>query len=372
MRIETISLPSASIGQSFELTALHFGPATASRKVYIQASLHADELPGALVCHHLRTRLEALSEHITSRIIVVPMANPIGLAQQLMHTPQGRFELSTGQNFNRLGELSLLELTLRELKSSNTLLGKDAEVNTTLIRAAMQRALSKHACGTQLEAMHLSLLKLAFDADVVIDLHCDWRAVMHVYTTPEGWQTIEFLARYLASECQLIADDSGCNPFDEALSTVWTHLAHHFPDANIAPACSTTTVELRGQADVNHEHAEQDADAIIEFLKHGQHIAQAASAPPALLNAISPLSGVARVAAPCGGVVVYHVTAGSTVVAGQLIAEVIDPVAGLATPVHSDIAGFVYACGLHRYAKLGDALMSISGQVDLGRATLSA
>ncbi|MFZ1890796.1 MAG: succinylglutamate desuccinylase/aspartoacylase family protein [Formosimonas sp.] len=372
MRTETIPLPSASIGQSFELTALHFGDETASRKVYIQASLHADELPGALVCHHLRTRLAALSEHITSHITVVPMANPIGLAQQLLHTPQGRFELGTGQNFNRLGELSLLGLTLRELESSNTLLGADAEVNTALIRAAMQRALAKHECGTQLEAMHLALLKLAFDADVVIDLHCDWRAVMHVYTTPEGWRAIEPLARYLGSECQLIANDSGCNPFDEALSTVWMQLAHRFTDANITAACSTTTVELRGQADVTHEHATQDADAIIEYLKHENHIALPAAPAPALLNDISPLNGVARVAAPCGGVVVYHVTAGDRVTAGQLIAEVINPVAHEATAIHSTIDGFVYACGLSRYTKLGDAIMSISGHKDLGHATLSA
>ena len=143
MRTETISLPHTSIGQSVSLTALHFGHESSVRKVYIQASLHADELPGALTAFHLRQQLTDLAHHISSHIILVPLANPIGLAQQLLYTTQGRFELGTGQNFNRLGELDLYELTLKEIESSQMILGQDAQANVSNIRAAMAKALAK-------------------------------------------------------------------------------------------------------------------------------------------------------------------------------------------------------------------------------------
>ncbi len=39
---------------AFELTSFHFGTPGAGKKVYIQASLHADEVPGMLVAQFLR------------------------------------------------------------------------------------------------------------------------------------------------------------------------------------------------------------------------------------------------------------------------------------------------------------------------------
>jgi hypothetical protein len=33
--------------------------------------------------------------------VLVPVANPVGLEQVLMDTPLGRYELESGQNFNR-------------------------------------------------------------------------------------------------------------------------------------------------------------------------------------------------------------------------------------------------------------------------------
>ena len=54
------SLLSPSLGSHKTLTSFHFGtPGRGGPKVYLQASLHAEELPGMLVAHHLRALLEA-------------------------------------------------------------------------------------------------------------------------------------------------------------------------------------------------------------------------------------------------------------------------------------------------------------------------
>ena len=377
MQTTTYTLPNASLGLSYQLTAFHFGDASATQKIYIQASLHADELPGSLVCYHLTQLLEAHAKHIKAQIIVVPLCNPIGLAQQNLHAPQGRFELDSGQNFNRLGNLNLYEITRAALQQNNGTLAArlqdNAAANLLTIRAAMAQGLANFQAKNQLQHLHKQLLLLAFDSDIVLDLHCDWRAIMHVYTLPETWPTIEPLARYLGSGCQLLADDSGCNPFDEALSTVWTRLAADFPNAAIPAACAAVTVELRGQADVNHDHAQQDARAILDYLKHQGAIDLSAAPLPDLLDAPRPLAGVERIVAPESGVVVYCVQPGAHIEKGQRMADIVNPITMTITPIFSTISGVVYACHHLRYAKMGEALISLAGREAIHQtATLSA
>jgi predicted deacylase len=377
MQTITYPLPNASLGLSYQLNAFHFGDAAATQKIYIQASLHADELPGSLVCYHLTQLLEAHAKDIKAQIIVVPLCNPIGLAQQNLHTPQGRFELGSGQNFNRLGDLNLYELTQAVLQQNNGRLAaqlqQNSAANVATIRAAMAQGLASFQPKNQLQTLHKQLLLLAFDADIVLDLHCDWRAIMHVYTLPETWPIIEPLARYLGSGCQLLADDSGCNPFDEALSTVWTRLAADFPNAAIPAACAAVTVELRGQADVNHEHAQQDAHAILAYLKHQGAIDLPTVPLPDCLDTPRPLAGVERIIAPVSGMVVYHVQPGAHIEKGHCVADIVNPIDRTITPMFSTVSGVVYACHHLRYAKMGEALISLAGREAIHQtATLSA
>ena len=44
---------------------------------------------------------------------------------------------------------------------------------------------------TEFESLQLALLKLSFDADVVIDLHCSLEAAMHLYTSEAAWPEFE-------------------------------------------------------------------------------------------------------------------------------------------------------------------------------------
>ena len=103
MRTQQHPLPSSALGTQRHVTSLHFGPADSGRKVYIQASLHAEELPGMLVAHHLRQQLTALEAQgqLLGQVVLVPVANPVGLAQGLLHDSIGRFEMHAAENFNR-------------------------------------------------------------------------------------------------------------------------------------------------------------------------------------------------------------------------------------------------------------------------------
>ena len=371
MRIEYHALDGASLGMTRYVTALHFGSEDSERKIYIQTSLHADELPGALVAYHLRPMLEQLEQEgrLKAHVVLVPLCNPIGLAQTLMYDPSGRFDLFTGRNFNRLTDFDLYGRTLARLRENPEQLGKDAATNVQRIRQTMRTVIEVYQPQTQVDTLQHILVGLAFDADVVLDLHCDEYAVMHCYTLPQLWPTVEPLARLLRSECQIVSEDSGSKAFDEFLSTPWLRLAREFPQANIPCACCSTTVELRGQMDLEHKLAHSDAQAMVQYLAHLGDVSlqtDALQALPELIRKPHPLAGVQYVNAPSAGVVVFVVLAGDTVVRGQVMAQVIDPIHQISTDVRSPIDGFVFACHHVRYAQQGATLVSVSGEQDLG------
>ena len=94
-------LPWSTAGTERRLSVFRFG--SGPRKAYIQAALHADELPGMRVAVELKQRLLELEQQgrLNGVIELVPVANPIGLGQMFQATHQGRFDLASGQNFNR-------------------------------------------------------------------------------------------------------------------------------------------------------------------------------------------------------------------------------------------------------------------------------
>src|SRR5215218_214867 len=103
MRTEQIALSPLAPGASLSLTVHRFGPSGARPRIYVQASLHADEIPGMIAAHHLRERLTRLEAEgrVRGEVVLVPSANPIGLAQRVLGSAIGRFDLADGLNFNR-------------------------------------------------------------------------------------------------------------------------------------------------------------------------------------------------------------------------------------------------------------------------------
>ncbi|MEZ5705270.1 MAG: succinylglutamate desuccinylase/aspartoacylase family protein [Burkholderiaceae bacterium] len=370
MLTQTHSLLSPALGTQRTLTSFHFGSPDLGEKAYIQASLHADELPGMLVAHHLRILLEAAEQRgeLTGEVVLVPMANPIGLNQTTMHYQLGRFEHASMENFNRHYPdfFELLKPTL------NTVLGADACANKRAIRQAMREALLAETPATELQSMRHTLMLLSHDADVVLDLHCDFEAAMHMYVEQPLLEQMQPLARCLGAKALLWARGSGGSiSFDEALSGPWWRFAelfgHEFP---IPLACASTTVELRGQTDVSTAMAEQDAQAIFTFL---QHRGLVAGSPPALPEAqceATPLSGTASLHAPHSGVIAFQVAPGATVQVGQTLALVVDPLGNRTTPVVSPIDGVLYARHSLRWATANLELCRVAGTTPIRSGNL--
>lgn len=376
MQTQTLSLVGSTPGTTYQLRALHFGP-SGGKKVYLQASLHGDELPGSLVSYYLHHELLRLEQEnrLEAHIVLVPFCNPIGLGQMLDYQHIGRFHLATAQNFNRLQiGADLFSKLVDIIEREEHVWFDNVADNTRLIRSYLKRLIDELPVLTETDSLHKSLLSLSYDADLVLDLHCDNQSVMHLYGTPAAWPKLEPLARYLGSHCQLLSEDSGTNSFDEVLSLIWARLQAQYPEVALELACTSSTVEFRGEYDLSHELAEQDAKAIIQYLNHQGFVSLAAESteePPALVNEAHPLGGICYVDAPVAGIAVYLVQPGDWVEAGQAIVDILDPISLSKTTVTSPARGVVFAHSAQRLARPERKLMSISSPDEQGNTGLS-
>lgn len=360
---DILTLPSAGPGTARRLTVLRFKGQTPGPKAYLQAAVHADEVPALLVAQHLREKLTALDAagRLKGEILLVPYANPIGLTQFLQGWHLGRFELDSGANFNR-GYPDLFEAVAAAVQGR---LGNEAEHNIRLIRQALRAALPATLPADENGALKHLLYRLSFDADVVLDLHCDYEATMHTYIGTPLWPAAADLAACLQSPVNLLADDSGGEAFDEANSRLWWRLAERFPDHPIPPACCAATVELRGERSVSDALAAQDADGLIAFLAGRGFIEGAATRPPAPAPEATLLEAVDSLSASHPGVLVWSATLGSTVQRGQVIGHLVDPETGLRHPITARTDGVFFAARGHRWVRPGQWIAKIAGREKL-------
>ncbi|WP_305857925.1 succinylglutamate desuccinylase/aspartoacylase family protein [Balneatrix alpica] len=359
MQIVDFPLLQASLNSNKVVSSYHYGQPGSGLKVYIQAGLHADEHPGMLVAHYLRLALqqEEAAGNLQGEVILVPLANPLGLDQKILGYLLGRFEQGSGQNFNRY-YTDLAALVAGRVESK---LGKDAEANVVLIRAAMLEALAELQPENELDSLRLRLQSLACDADILLDLHCDLEAALHLYIHSEQIKQGLELAQHLGCEVTLYAEAGNGQPFDEAHSGPWANLATRFPKAAIPMACFAATVELRGQTDVSSGQAKADAEAILNYLR-AKGVLKGQPEAASKVREPKPLAAVEVAKAPSAGLVDFLVQPGQWVSPGQPLLRVINPLGGAETELCSSIEGIVYARNRQRYAHTGMELMFVSGE----------
>ena len=359
MQIETWPLTGASAGTRREVTMLRYGGAGAGPRVYVQAGLHADEMPGVLVVQHLLALLDAAEAEgaIAGEVLVVPMANPIGLSQWAYRRPLGRNEAETLHNFNR-GYPDLAKLVGDALEGQLTV---DAGQNLHIIRRAFRAALAQVAPRTDLQDMQVALLQWSCCADYVLDLHCDHVAMMHVYAGSHRPDDTALLCRAIGAKLALIADISGGNAFDEAHTVPWLQLRQRYGErVPVGPFAST--VEYRGQHDVSDELAGRDAAGLMAFLAAVGVVRGVAAVPGPDEVMCRPLAGAAEVFAPQGGVVTWVAEVSDTVQAGAVLGHVTDPVSRRRLAITAPVAGLLFRHELWPSCLRGQSLAHVAGE----------
>jgi predicted deacylase len=305
-------------------------------KAYIQAALHASELPGVAALHAFIPALRAAEQQgrLSGDVVIVPKCNPIGASQWLHGELQGRFEIASRANFNR--DYPLIALGDRE---------------------ALLDGIEAMPAADQLKRR---LLHLALGADLVLDLHCDDESQLYAYLEASFWPEALDLAESFGLEAVLLSD-GGSTAFEEAVTHAWktgdlgARAAWH--EARIS-----LTMEFRGLRDVRPDLAAKDAEGLMAFLQRRGVVSGEPVRREAFSGPVAGLDYVQMIDAPKAGTVLFERTFGDQVKAGDRLATLVttpgfpeNDVAILA-PVEGTIVTRVAA----RFVRRGDNLMKIA------------
>ncbi|TIM22248.1 MAG: succinylglutamate desuccinylase/aspartoacylase family protein, partial [Mesorhizobium sp.] len=312
-----------SEGVSYEFPVFRFdGSDKAAPSAYLQAALHAGELPGVVAIDALMPMLERAGAEgrIKGNITVVPQANPIGRAQYHFGEHQGRFHLGTRTNFNRGFPL---------LAAPDTTLLPD----TTL--------------GTADQRLKTRLLQLSIGHDIVLDLHCDDEGLAYLYVHTSLWPEMADCAAAMGVDAVVLWDEDTDGTFEGASITPYLNVPADVArfDRRVA-----TTVEYRGMLDVDGALAASDAEGLYRLLvARGVIVDQALPAPGSLAGPnsftgiVAPLENIDMMPAPRAGAILYDVKPGDRVEKGALLASIVHAPgeAGGRTQVFAPQAGII-------------------------------
>ncbi|MGI9372553.1 MAG: succinylglutamate desuccinylase/aspartoacylase family protein [Hyphomicrobiales bacterium] len=334
-------LPSASLGTERVLTVHRFGTPGARPKVYIQAGIHADELAANLTAHHLAEKLS--SADVVGEIILVPLANALGQSQNINRVHLGRSDLATGSNFNR----SYPDVS-EAVKARNPSTTQEA-------RRFVGEELAKKKPLLEKQVLQHTLITMAHDADIVLDLHTDSDAEMHLYLDPDQWPSAKDLAHWLGARVVMLARNSGDNPLEETVAAPFIACGVEAP--------LTVVVELRGKADVADDLASQDADALFHFLQGRSVITGDPGTPPDCDSVAALFEHTAYAIPEVPGIIAYKKNVGDMVQTGDVVAEIVDvrKINGARTPVHAPTSGRMFARSLAKLARPGMSIATIFG-----------
>jgi uncharacterized protein len=359
---ETITLPGAMPGTTRQLRVFSFGEPGARPKAYIQAGLHADEPPGMMILRELCKLLSAAEDagQVAGEIILVPVANPLGIDQAVNSAIMGRFELRTGTNFNRawpdFGE-GLADAVRKRL-------GDDPEENVEIVRREMKRRVAAIKADSPAMAQRIALARRAYDADLVVDLHSDDEALTYMMSTPELWEEAKrFAADVGVHSLQPSGNGTGAICFDECFLKPWTDLHIEFGD-RVPAATKAFTFEMGGVLDVDPKQAARHAQGFLRYLRRIGCLA--GNAPRKSGNEVEEFNEFEMLDSPAGGLLLYPQELGEWVSPGDVIAEIVDPsAADLDAPpmqIKASMKGCVVSRRLSRQVSFGDFVIMLGGQ----------
>jgi predicted deacylase len=350
-------------GRSTELNYFRIGPQDADRKVYLQAALHADEQPGIMVLHHLLPLLRDadVAGELKARFVLFPMVNPLGMGDIEFGQHQGRYNRGTGVNHNR--DWPVLYDAVGEGLSAK--LGKDADDNIRVVRAALRDWATSLPRVTALQQWRQCVISEACDADYVFDLHCDDDSLLHIFSVPQLADNMQQLANWSGAAATMLAEDSGGGSFDEVWPAIWLRLARECPDKPLPLSVVSCTLEYRGQIDTFDALNRQDAHNLYGYFQEQGLIGGAPLGQKSAARAGTDLRATQYLRSPRAGLLAYRVELGDWVEKGDCIAELIqldgDGAFEQRTPLLAEVSGQVISRKINKYVWAGANVSKIVG-----------
>jgi len=328
-------------GHELSIPVFTFTGKKSGAKVYIQANLHGAEVQGNAVIHELMNYL--FENEIQGEVVLVPQCNPYGENQKMGEYTYGRFDPTTGANWNR----NHFYLTAKKEGAEYLNVGEFAQNHKELsweetkfqfkklMKEKIQIKKEKNKLWGEAHGQNLclQLQELAVDSDLVIDLHTASVATNYLYA-PNYARDV---AKAMGVPHVLFIPESFDGAMDEANFTPWWDLKMAFAKINreIPMDFVALTYELSSQESLNFCQAKREAQKILNLFKLKKLITKNA---PAISEEKKLKEGEEKnisqqwgcelkdfknLYSPMGGLVEFVVTPGEIVKAGQVLAKIL-------------------------------------------------
>ncbi|QRM32832.1 succinylglutamate desuccinylase/aspartoacylase family protein [Microvirga sp. VF16] len=357
--VEHIPLSVSWVGTQREIVAYRFGAGRNGPKVYLQGGLHTEEPPGMLILHHLVQLLRDRDDEPRGEIIVVPCANPVGLAQMIQGYHAGRSDLGTGGNFNRnFPDISLLlGERLTQLKNSGGV------VDRSTVKCAMREIVDQLVPKTEIDSLKQVLLGLAVDSDYVLDLHSDSEAGVYAFVSDHQHPAADILSRHIGSVVTVGGVNGGLT-FKDSCFLPWQMVAEHLSDTSMT-GCFAATIEYRGTRDVQDDIATDDALRLIAFME-----TVGVLTPRGVHELDFPVRNISRgcvdfVRANMPGLIIFSKAPGDQIAVGEEVAQILNPATGERNSVAARTSGIMFGRVASRIAVPGATIATIAGDSEL-------
>jgi len=295
--------------------------------VYIQSAVHAAEMQGSAVILKLIEQLKNM--RLCAQFVLVPNCNPFGRTQRAGEYLQGRYDATTGNNWNRFYHYSPqdVEAFVEQITTEQMLqlsMGDEEEVvadfKVFLNTKLNEKLNSKWGINTA-QYLNTTLQTLAVDADLVLDLHTGPSSTRHIYAP-------EFLAESAQKfniENIISIPATFAGALDEASFTPWAYLAECLAQKQVSfkYRVKAFTVELGSQENICLREAEDDTAGILNYLQDAGYVE---GFSPITLNDITTtrLADYRTLYSQAAGMVEYIARAGDKVEEGQVLARVLN------------------------------------------------
>lgn len=311
------------------------GDTKSAPNVYIQANMHGAEVQGNAVIFQLLELLKNCKIH--SNITLVPYANPVACNHKNGEYTLGRFDPITGVNWNRMyhfDEAIIAPFTEQYIDANE----KDIKIAfEKMLVDQIEQKLDHNVWGlTTGQRIAYQLQRMAYQADLVLDLHTGPISSKHLYC-PEYAQAS---ARYFDIPHTILIPNDFDGAMDESTFCPWWSLQKSYKESgrNFVMgegifAKESFTVELGSQEQIDLEVANQDALSLLSYLQYkgvveknntleGKEHAQGYQ-PQKMTRYACYLKDYKTLHSPMGGMVDYLAKFGQPLPAGEPLARIL-------------------------------------------------
>ncbi|GAC12780.1 M14 family metallopeptidase [Aliiglaciecola lipolytica] len=291
-------------------------------KVYMQSSIHGAEVQGNVVIYHLIQLLKNID--ICGEITLVPNCNPVGTNIKAGEYTLGRFDPINGTNWNRgyYFDHNLVTEFVDTVTDDESLASIKSRFRQAIKHKIDEKLTDTWGLGLA-QQLNLKLQQLAFDADIVIDLHNGPVSTRHIYV-PEYAKASASLFNI---PHVILIPNKFAGALDEATFCHWWSLQDLLTEKRTCEvnfAVEAFTLEMGSQEVISFDEGLYDAQSIMAYLNAKGSLQKADYKPKDMTRVAVTLNNYKILYTHQGGIVDYLAKPGELIKQGELLAKVLN------------------------------------------------